>query len=74
MFDVGTLTPAGRFEWYGKYKTLEDAGTEAGAMRWAHWLRDDMLEMEDLEPDTQAVVLDTDGTVVYVATTDNGFD
>jgi hypothetical protein len=40
----------------------------------ARWLYDDMLEMEHLESDTQAVVLDPKANVVYVATADNGFD
>ncbi|MGF6635371.1 hypothetical protein [Paraburkholderia sp. MM6662-R1] len=74
MFTIGTMTPSGNFDWFGECETLEDVRSKAGAMRQVHWLRGDMLEMEHLESDTQAVVLDLSGTVVYVATTDNGFD
>jgi hypothetical protein len=36
----------------------KDTDTEkAGAMRQAHWLRDDMLEMEHLESDMQPLCL-----------------
>ena len=74
MFDVGILTPAGVFHGYDQCETLEDEGSQAGAIRWAHWLREDMFDMEDLESGSRAVVFNEKGEFIYEATADNGFD
>jgi hypothetical protein len=76
MFSVYTLTPKGRYEWFGEAPALEDdeRNKTPGAMRLAHRLREDIPEFPHVEPGTQAVVCSPDGKVVYTATPDNGFD
>jgi hypothetical protein len=74
MFYVYARTPAGNFEFFNEAPTLEDDDRKPGAMRMAHWLRDDIPEMEHLDSDTQAVVCGPDDDVVYIATAENGFD